>query len=63
MYVIEQTWGEVYDILLPKGPPVFLLGFPPHLEVCFACRQRKDVSQCLRLVKRKGIIYLKVIQT
>ena len=48
-----------------KDPP-FLSGGPPTHTYRFvrnACRQRKDVSRCQRLVKRKEIIYLKVIQT
>ena len=52
--------GGVNDI---KDPP-FSPGVPPPYQVRLACLQRKDISQCQRLIKRKGIInYLKVIQT
>ena len=49
-----------------KDPPFLSTGVPPtntHLPIQNAHHQRKDVSQCQRLVKRKGIIYLKVTQT
>ena len=53
-------WGE----LLPKGPSLLLRGSPLSLYlVRLAHHHGKDISQYQRLVKRKGIIYLKVIQT
>ena len=48
------------NILLPNGPPL-LLGSPILGLPCPP--PGNDVSQCQRLVKRKGIIYSKVIQT
>ena len=43
-----------------KDPPFLSLEVPTPTHTR---RQRKDVSQCQRLVKRKEIIYLKVAQT
>ena len=48
-----------------KDSPFLSLEVPsptPTCEVRNACRQRKDVSQCQRLVKRKGIVYLKDLE-
>ena len=56
--VTEQTWGGVHDILLPNGTPLCSGG--PRPIVGSPCPPPgKDVSQCQRLVKRKGIIYSK----
>ena len=57
--VTEQTGREDNNVLLLKGLPLCFWCFPPTLMRC----QRKDISQCQRLVKRKEIIYLKVIQS
>ena len=46
------------DILLPNGPTLVLQGSPPILGLVCPL-PGKDVSQCQRLLKRKGIIYLK----
>ena len=54
--------GGVNDILLPKGPALLLWGFP-HLLGLPCLLPGRDVSQGQRLVKRKGILYLKVIHT
>ena len=64
-HVTEQTQGRGWTIYYyGKDPPFLSLGVPPHTcQVHLAHRQRKDVSQCQRVVKREGIIYLKVIQT
>ena len=60
--VTEQT-GEGQYTITERIPP-FSRESPPYTYlVRRAHHQRKDVSQCQRLVKRKGIIYLKVIQT
>ena len=58
----------VHDKLLQKGSPLSVSGgSSPHptptCSVRNARRQRTDVSQCQRLVKRKEIVYLKVTQT
>ena len=49
-----------------KDSPFLSLEVPSPTPTSYfrnARRQRKDVSQCQRLVKRKGIVYLKVTQT
>ena len=59
--VSEQAWGAggVNDILLLNGPTLVLQGSSPPHCTRFALQPGKDVSQCQRLVKMKGIIYLK----
>ena len=59
--MLQNRCREVNNILLQKGPP-FSLGVSPYYFHLAGC-QRKDVSQCQRLLKRIEIIYLKVIQT
>ena len=40
--VIEQTWGGgVNDILLPKGPPIVLQGFPPYTRFALPAARGK----------------------
>ena len=64
--VTEQGGGWFTVNYYRKDSPFLSLEVPPPThtaQVQNAHRQRKDVSQCQRLVKRKGIIYLKVTQT
>ena len=64
--VTEQGRGWFMINYYRKDSPFLSLEVPsptPTCEVRNARRQRKDVSQCQRLVKRKGIVYLKVTQT
>ena len=64
--MLQSRRGVVHDKLLQKGFPLSVSGGPPHTPTCYvhnARCQRKDVSQCQSLVKRKGIVYLKVTQT
>ena len=58
----RMGWGRVNDLLLLKGPPLSPFcsrGLPPHTRFTLPAARGKTVSQCQRLVKRKGIIYLK----
>ena len=51
-YRTDPRWGGVRYIIT-KRTPLYLQGSPPCHQVCFAHHQRKDVSQCQRLVKRE----------
>ena len=53
--------GKPYAIT--KRPPFFSGSLPRHLLGSPCPPPGRDISQGQRLVKRKGIIYLKVIQT
>ena len=66
--IVTEQGGVVHDKLLQKGSPLSVSGGSfPHAHLlgskCPPPEERKDVSQCQRLVKRKGIVYLKVTQT
>ena len=42
--VREQTWGGANDILLPKGPPLFLWGSPPPTRFTLPASRERCLS-------------------
>ena len=55
-YIVTEQTGRGQNNI--KDPPLFFPGVPPPYKVHFARRQRKDISQCQRLVKKERNYYL-----